>query len=106
LYFHHFRHCSHCTIVVKEDKDGICNDCAMLDKNMRIYKKRISNDGNDDLLRVTDSSHVNLRFLSKDELIQRLHNTQQRKRQAVRLAASLANKVQELTIREGIHVRN
>ena len=68
-----------CLILCKgENNDQICIDCLMLNKKMKIYKKRREDFGSDQN-RVTDSSHVNLRFLSKDELVRRLNKTQQKK---------------------------
>lgn len=84
----------------------MCDKCAKLDKKFKVYKKRQSTDDVESHeRRSADSSNVNLRYLSKEELIERLNNTQQKKRMAIKSAARLSKRIHELTQKEGIQVK-
>lgn len=66
-----------------------CQNCKSLIPTLRKSRSRQSSDG------TTDSSSVNYRFLSREELIERLGNVQKKKKEVIQKLATLNSKVQE-----------
>ena len=82
-------------------KGDACQECRSLDKKFQIYSKRDTQKRDN---RTSDSSFVNLRYLSKDELIERLRNTQQAKRVAIHQTMSLMDKLNKMIEKEGVEL--
>lgn len=80
----------------------MCTLCASLRKKLKAYERGES--GSTSVSRISDTSPVNLRFLSNDELRRRLENTQIAKKEAVRNALRLSTTVKELTELEGVSI--
>ena len=92
---------------LSNNENNICKSCYLNQSFFRSCQSRLSQE---DLeperkrLRTSDTSTANLRYLSREELIERVKNAQNQKKEAIRHASKLHKIVQKEIEKEGVEL--
>ena len=95
--FKYVRHVQ-CSQLIKKFQE-VCENCKSFKKNLLKIRARSANDNPQ---RTCDTSHTNYRYLSKEELVERLKNVQAKKKDALRRISVLNAKVEESVRENGV----
>jgi len=90
---------SQCQYAIFDGSKTRCLKCSDQRKNLYSLRTRSEKESDN---RVSDSSKTNIRFLSRDELIQRLENAQKVKQEALKRVSKLSVKVAEMVRTESV----
>ncbi|XP_057290356.1 uncharacterized protein LOC130613056 [Hydractinia symbiolongicarpus] len=82
-----------------EKPSSVCSMCNSFKPTVKKVRSRRKSDDS-----VLDSSHTNIRYLSREELEERYRNTQGEKQRAIKKVAQLSSWVRKITEKECIHV--
>ena len=103
--FHSFRRIRHisCQGLITDDV-AICDTCKNYENILTKTRSRISDEPERKKIRVSDTSKVNYRYLKKEELIERLSNTQKEKSKAIKTTMKMSILIRTCIKDEGVEV--
>ena len=105
FYIHSFRRIRHilCQGVISDDVTT-CGTCKNYENTLRKTRSRISDEAERKKMRVSDTSKVNYRYLKKEELIERLSNTQKEKSKTIKTTMKMLILISTCIKDEGVEV--
>lgn len=88
--------------VLFNGENMICDLCSSLEKKFRVFRSRQFEDERKFERRTNEDSTANIRYLSREELVERLNKTQSAKREAIRKTVQLQSRIQALIDEKGV----
>ena len=101
--FHSFRRIRHISGQgLISDDVTICDTCKSYENTLRKTRSRISDEPERKKMPVSDTSKVNYRYLKKEELIERLSNTQKEKSKPIKTTMKMSILISTCIKDEGV----